>query len=165
MRWVFVALIVVGGGSAACDESARSPSAPPPGATAFTLTAAGGTFVGTGPLAGVELTVPNDAVDGPVDLWMAPPEAEQPLPETGRMVGPEVQFGPAELALQRTAELTVPFDPDRVAETGVELGFVKVWRVGPDGWVIDEPVAAPTADRVTSRIDHLGRFGAGVELD
>lgn len=137
----------------------------PPGATLFTLTPSGGVFLGEGPLAGVRLDVPPGAVDADFDLWMAPPEVSPPLPETGQMVGPEVLFGPSEVALAEPAQLTLPFDLGQASLVGAERFEVKVWRNGPDGWEIDEPVQAPEADEVTVEIVTLGHFGAGVEIE
>jgi len=163
MRRFLLTLCVGGSMLTACDSTEVDD--PPPGATTFTLTAAGGTFDGAGPLVGVQLVVPPGAVDAAMTLWMAPPQAERPLPEEGRMVGPEVSFGPIEVALAAPAELTLPFESGRVAEAGVELGFVKVWRIGPSGWTIEDAVTPPDAERVTARVERLNRFGAGVELE
>ncbi len=137
----------------------------PPDATRFTLSPAGGTFLGEGPLAGVRLDVPPDAVSETFELWMAPPESSPPLPETGEMVGPEVEFGPGVVPLAAPAELTLPFEPAAAEQVGVARFNVKVWRVGPDGWQIDDPVEPPSADEVTVVINSLGHFGAGVEFE
>ena len=56
-------------------------------------------------------------------------------------------------------------EPATVEQVGSQAFMVKVWRQGPDGWMIDEPTAEPTTDRVTVIIDTLGLFGAGVELE
>lgn len=142
-----------------------SDDAAPAGATVFTLTAAGGAFAGEGALAGVALVVPEGAVEGEHELWMAPPAEERPLPSTGRMVGPEVLFGPEEVVLLRPAELTLPFEASRATAAGAEIDAVKVWRVGPDGWALGEPVGAPGEGRVTASVERLSRFGAGVVVE
>lgn len=146
------------------DDTAPGDTAPP-GATRFTLTASGGTFAGEGALDGVELRVPAGAVDGERALWMAPPAEPRPLPASGRMVGPEVHFGPETLALAEPAELTLPFDPANVTAAGVAIDAVKVWRVGPDGWTLEEPAAPPASAQVRATVDTLSRFGAGVEIE
>lgn len=137
----------------------------PAGATVFTLTAAGGAFAGEGPLAGVALVVPQGAVEGEHALWMAPPSDERPLPSTGRMVGPEVIFGPEEVVLLRAAELTLPFEPSRATAAGADIDAVKIWRIGPDGWTLAEPLDPPAEGRVTAGVERLSRFGAGVEVE
>lgn len=139
--------------------------AAPAGATVFTLTASGGTFAGEGALDGVELRVPAGAVDGERALWMAPPVEARPLPASGRMVGPEVLFGPETLTLAQPAELTLPFEPAEVTAAGAEIDEVKVWRVGPDGWTLEAPLAPPGSARVTATVGQLSRFGAGVEIE
>lgn len=157
--------LLIGGASIGCAES-EDDLAVPAGATAFTLTPSGGTFEGTGELEGFRLTVPADAVDGDVELWMAPTEDSPPLDEeNGAMVGPEIRFGPGEPALAAAASLTLPFEPERVASFGVEIRLVKVWRLGPDGWVIEEPTATPTEEGVTISVEELGTFAAGIEFD
>lgn len=147
------------------DTGDTEPDAAPAGATAFTLTPAGGVFDGTGDLAGVRLTVPPDAVSADTPLWMAPPETSPPLPETGLMVGVELRFGPGTPTLAAPAELTLPFEPAQVMQAGVALQLVKVWRLGPDGWVIEEPSAVPSEAGVTVRVDTLDQFAAGVEIE
>lgn len=137
----------------------------PPDATRFTLSPAGGTFLGEGPLAGVRLEVPADAVSETYALWMAPPESSPPLPDTGQMVGPEVRFGPETVPLAVPAELTLPFDAGQAEQVGVARFNVKVWRLGPDGWEIDDPVEPPSGDDVTVVITSLEHFGAGVEIE
>ncbi len=139
----------------------------PEGATVFTLTPAGGTFEGEGDLEGFRLSVPPEAVSADLELWMAPPASSPPLPDTGVLVGPEIEFGPGRPTLALPAELTLPFEPSRVMQAGVALQFVKVWRVGPDGWEIQDPVAQPAegGDGVTVSIDTLSHFGAGVEIE
>ncbi|MCA9546671.1 MAG: hypothetical protein KC613_19835 [Myxococcales bacterium] len=149
----------------ACDDdSVAPPTEAPADATAFTLTPAGGTFAGTGPLAGVALTVPAGAVAADTALWMAPPVSERPLPASGRFVGPEVEFGPGEVALAEPATLTLPVDAARVDASGSDLRLVKVWRVGPDGWEIQAPAAEARDGQVQATVEALTRFGAGVEV-
>lgn len=145
------------------DEATDDPT--PPGATVFTLTAEGGTFTGEGELSGVRLTVPADAVSAPTELWMAPPETLPPPPEGGVLVGVEVEFGPDDPVLAMPAVLTLPFEMTRVTQAGAALQFVKVWRFGPDGWVLEEPSMFPTEEGVTISTTDLGHFGAGVETE
>ncbi|MCA9540449.1 MAG: hypothetical protein KC620_16230, partial [Myxococcales bacterium] len=113
------------------------------------------------------LVVPADAVIESTAAWMAPPAAARPLPETGALVGPEVEFGPAALTLARPARLELPFDPSAVTAQGQDIDHVKVWRVGPDGWQIATPAEPPRADEAVGRVvletTTLTRFGAGIE--
>lgn len=148
-----------------CGDDESTAETPPPGATVFTLTAEGGTFDGQGELAGVRLTVPADAVSAPTELWMAPPETLPPPPSGGVLVGLEVEFGPGDPMLAAPAQLTLPFEMTRVMQAGAALQFVKVWRFGPDGWVLEEPSMFPTEEGVTISTTDLGHFGAGVETE
>lgn len=172
VRWLaglLLATAMLGGCGAdeddGADADAGAPPGAPAGATAFTVTSAGGTFAGEGALAGVTLEVPAGAVAAPVELWMAPPDTALPLPANGRMVGPEVVFGPAAPALAEAARLTLPFEPTRATMAGVDVAMVKVWRVGPDGWTIEDPAAPAEDGKVTTQTDTLTRFGAGVEVE
>lgn len=148
-----------------CDDGEGEDALPPPGATVFTLTAEGGTFDGEGALEGVRLTVPANAVAETMELWMAPPETLPPPPAGGVLVGVEIEFGPESTMLAAPAELTLPFEMSRVMQAGAALQFVKVWRFGPDGWVLEEPIAVPTEAGVTIETECLGHFGAGVETE
>lgn len=165
MKNLLMALILTSGGLWGCGSETDDDAYVPPGATTFTLTPNGGTFEGTGELTGVRLVVPADAVDADVELWMAPPEETQPLPATGLFVGPEVVFGPGEPMLNAPAQLTLPFEVTSVMQAGVALQFVKVWRMGPDGWVLEEPAGIPTEDGVSVDVSTLGHYGAGVEIE
>lgn len=167
MRKLLMVMMLFGPGLVACGETDTDEPGvmAPADATMFTLTPEGGTFRGEGPLAGVELVVPAGAVDEAVDLWMALPTEERPLPDTGQMVGPEVEFGPVEVALSASAALTLPFVPEEVEAVGSDVLLVKVWRVGPSGWTLEEPLDTASGDAVVAEVDTLTRFGAGVELD
>lgn len=143
-----------------CDDGDEAGTSAPSGATVFTLGPNGGTFEGEGPLAGVVLTVPAGAVEAEVELFMAPPTTALPLPDIGRAVGPEVEFGPEVVALSAAATITVPFDSGRVSEA--ESRFVKIWRLSDGAWILTEPSAEPADGLVSAEVTTISRFGAGV---
>ncbi len=111
---------------------------------------------------GLRVEIPAGAISSAVTVTIAPPKTERPLPEGGALVGPELVFNP-EILLEKPATFTLDYVPKRVAESGVETRFVRVWSVAPEGWTLFEPEQPAANGTVTVELNHLTRIGAGVE--
>lgn len=147
-----------------CDsgEPGDDPAGPP--TVRFEATPTGRVFRGTGSFEGLEIEVPADAVDEPVELTVAQ-ESGNPLPPGGEAVGPQFNIGPAELPLNKPLIVRVPFDPSVVANLGADVRAVKVWAVLPEaGWTLLDAELID-GDRVEINLGRPTLLGAGVNLE
>lgn len=147
-----------------CDSGEPGDDPAGPTTVRFEATPSGRVFRGTGSFEGLEIEVPADAVDEPVELTVVQ-ESGNPLPPGGEAVGPQFNIGPAELPLNKPLIVRVPFDPSVVANLGADVRAVKVWAVLPEaGWTLLDAELID-GDRVEIDLGRPTLLGAGVNLE
>lgn len=158
---------LTGCGGADEDTSAdRADAAHESGALTGTVTADGLTLIGEAgtPFDGVRVGLPAGGAAVGGHLSVRPATDLNPLPAGAVAVGPTFALELDEGTLDQPVRLVLPFSPEAVVAAGRDLVAVKVWRVGPEGWGLAEPLNV-AADRVTLTLDTLTVVGAGLAAD
>lgn len=153
-------------GCGGADEDPPADAADEPGALSGTVTADGLTLIGDTDTAfeGVRVELPAGAATAGARLTIRPATDLNPLPSGAVAVGPTFALALDEGTLDQPVQVVLPFSPEAVAAAGRELVAVKVWRVGPEGWLLAEPLDVATG-RVTLSLDTLTVVGAGLAGD
>ncbi len=97
---------------------------------------AGGELVAPldGSFAGFVIKIPPGALEETVTIAFAGAFDETPLPETAERVGPQITIEPAGTVLAKPAELTLPLDPEMLANYEGTPETCKVWARDEDAW-------------------------------
>ncbi len=114
-------------------------------------------------LEGVKLSIPADALNSEVDVWIRPTFDGDSLPALSERVGLQVEVG-SDGELDAAATLTLPFDAGQVGRFGETADDVKVWVKGEgNAWSLVEADANSDVD-VTISLEAFTTAAAGVKV-
>ena len=116
---------------------------------------------------GVELVVPAGVLDEGTEVEIRAANDETPLPTGAHAIGGQFAVLPTNLAPPAPLRMTVPYDPDRLAEFDQTPVMVKVWLRRPDlekGWELLEQTASDDTT-VTVPLKRGGTLGPGVKVE
>jgi len=158
--WLFVA--AAAGMGAACGNPYGGSSTSSDSLHA-TIGPQGGQLVGAkgSALDGVTVVIPAGALASDTDIEIKPASDTSPLPSSAVRCGPQIEIGPMGTALAIPAQVTLPFDPELVAENNRFDDEVKVWVHEGDQWGQQTQVDS-SPGHVTVELSKLDLVGAGV---